>query len=382
MGGNVMGKGRMYFKMMAESLIRRKSRMAVALLAVVVGATLLTGLGSLFLDIPNQMGQEFRSYGANLVFLPDSDEDRISDEAFAGIMDMLPEEALTGVTPYQYSQIKINEQPFMAVGTDFSQTENTSPYWFVTGSRPDAEGETLIGREVSELLRVPAGGQISVTGTDAGGESFSRDFTVSGVLETGGSEEAFVFVSLEDFAGMTGMSGYDVIECSLAMDSGELEALAESISKNVDGVAPRLVQKLTQSEGSVLTKLESLILLVTIVVLVLTLICVATTMMAMVTERRKEIGLRKALGAEDRSIVADFFGEGVVVGLVGGFAGFLCGLAFAWAVGVNVFGRAIEFRPSMLPVTLAAAVLVTIVAGFVPVRSVTQINPAVVLKGE
>jgi putative ABC transport system permease protein len=368
--------------MMAGSLLRRKSRMAVALLAVAVGATLLTGLGSLFLDIPNQMGQEFRSYGANLVFLPSTDSDRIDDDTLNQIEAMFPEGSVTGVTPYQYASIKINEQPFMAAGMDFAEGERTSPYWFVSGSRPKNEGEALIGREVADLLRVPVGGTVDVVGAAADGENFDQSFTVSGIVETGGSEEAFVFMSLEDFDRMTGESRYDVIECSLALPSDALEALAERVSGTVSGVTPRLVQKLTQSEGSVLTKLKALILLVTIVVLVLTMICVATTMMAMVTERRKEIGLRKALGAGDRSIVLDFFGEGVVVGLLGGLAGFLFGILFAWVVGMNVFGRAIEFRPSMLPAALGAAVLVTMIASFIPVRRVIQIDPAVVLKGE
>ncbi|MDK6900686.1 ABC transporter permease, partial [Streptococcus agalactiae] len=67
--------------------------------------------------------------------------------------------------------------------------------------------------------------------------------------------------------------------------------------------------------------LRSLMVIITVIVLALIMIGVSTTMMAVVTERRNEIGLRKALGAEDKSIVTEFLGEGVVLGLVGGVAG-------------------------------------------------------------
>ncbi|WP_253289211.1 ABC transporter permease [Lachnoclostridium sp. MSJ-17] len=60
--------------------------------------------------------------------------------------------------------------------------------------------------------------------------------------------------------------------------------------------------------------MQALVLLVTVIVLLLTMICVATTMMAVVTERRKEVGLRKALGASNRSIIFEFMGEGLLLG--------------------------------------------------------------------
>ena len=63
-------KQRFYLKMVVSSLLRRRSRMIVALLAVAVGATILSGLITIYYDIPRQMGLEFRSYGANLVFVP------------------------------------------------------------------------------------------------------------------------------------------------------------------------------------------------------------------------------------------------------------------------------------------------------------------------
>jgi putative ABC transport system permease protein len=112
------------------------------------------------------------------------------------------------------------------------------------------------------------------------------------------------------------------------------------------------------------------------------MICVATTMMAVVAERRREIGLRKALGASNRSLVTEFMGEGMFLGGFGGVLGAVFGYVFAQAVGLNVFNRSIAFRPLFVLFTLAASILVTALACVIPVRNATDVDPAVVLRGE
>ncbi|MBQ9006225.1 MAG: FtsX-like permease family protein, partial [Atopobiaceae bacterium] len=152
--------------------------------------------------------------------------------------------------------------------------------------------------------------------------------------------------------------------------------------EQVPSIKPQLVKRLTTSETTVLDKLQSLVLLVTIVVLALTMICVATTMTAVVTERRKEIGLRKALGASDRSIMLEFMGEGLLQGAIGGLLGSGLGFAFAQLVSTNVFNSSITFRPALVPLTILASLVVTGLACIVPVRNATKVDPALVLKGE
>ena len=143
-----------------------------------------------------------------------------------------------------------------------------------------------------------------------------------------------------------------------------------------------MVKRVTQSESTVLTKLQALVFLVTAVVLVLTMICVATTMTAVVAERRKEIGLRKALGASDSGIIREFMGEGLLLGALGGIAGTVLGFLFARLISMSVFGSSITFRLSLLPITIIISVGVTGIACLLPVRSAIDIDPALVLKGE
>jgi putative ABC transport system permease protein len=356
--------------------------MIVALLAIVIGATILSGLLTIYYDIPRQMGQEFRAYGTNLIIVP-GDNGRLSDEQMNEAVKFLPRENTVGVTPYRYETIKINEQPFMIAGTDLREAQKTSPYWFVAGEWPQASGEALIGREVAERINLAEGSGFTITGTDSRGESGSRDFIVTGIVQTGGTEEAFVFASREDvdeFMADTGV--IDVVECSVSASAAELDGIAARIEGNVADAASLPVKRVTQSEGAVLTKLQSLIWLVTIIVLMLTMICVATTMMAVVTERRKEIGLKKALGASDKSITGEFLGEGLLLGVLGGVLGIALGFAFAQTISVHVFVRSISFQPFLIPVTLIVSVLITGLACLIPVRRAGRVDPAIVLRGE
>ena len=150
----------------------------------------------------------------------------------------------------------------------------------------------------------------------------------------------------------------------------------------MESVSAKLVKRVTASESSVLTKLQSLVFIVTAVVLILTMICVATTMTAVIAERRRELGLRKALGANNGSIVGQFLSEGLVLGGIGGILGSVLGYVFAEVVSVNVFSSSIMFQPLLIPVTIAASVIVTGAACLIPIRSAVEVDPALVLKGE
>ncbi|MDR1147013.1 MAG: ABC transporter permease [Spirochaetaceae bacterium] len=381
--GNKVSRQRFYIKMVVSALLRRRSRMIVALLAVAVGASILSGLITIYYDIPRQMGQEFRSYGTNFLIIPEGNAASIDAGAVDAALKCIPADELIGAAPYRYRMVKVNEQPFMAAGTSLDGARKTSPYWFVSGRWPEAPREALIGQAVADTILLAPGSPFTITGTSPSGEPFSRDFTVSGIAQSGGKEEAFIFMSLDDLDDMLGDGGkIDVVECSISAPAQELEALALTISEEVPGVSPRLVKRLTESEGAVLSKLRALVYLVTVIVLLLIMICVATTMMAVVAERRREIGLRKALGAANESLAAEFLGEGAFIGAFGGLLGALLGFVFAQGVALSVFNRPITFLPLLLPLTILASVIITGAACIIPVRSAAGVDPAIVLRGE
>ena len=157
-----MTKQKLFMRMITASLVRRRSRMLVALLAIAVGATILSGLVTIYYDVPRQMGAEFRNYGANMI-LVSSGEGDFNTAAVEKSLSAIRSDQLVGVAPYRYETVRIHEQPIVAAGTDMEGAKATSPYWHINGAWPAAGGEILLGQKVADTLGLKVGDTLTVT---------------------------------------------------------------------------------------------------------------------------------------------------------------------------------------------------------------------------
>ena len=394
-----MSRRAMFWRMVTSSILRRRSRVLIAILAVAIGATTLSGLVTIAVDVPAQLAREIRSYGANLVVTPAGDVP-ITDEAVAAASAQVPASALVGSAAFDYETVTINDQPYVA-GADLEAVHAMNPYWFVDGEWPAATGQVLVGEQVASTIDVKAGDTITISQLDAGASSKGAQvqsgapasglkvdprtvtLTVSGILKTGGNEDGYVYMSSQDMSALTGQSGtVSLAEYSIALEGEQLSAIADAMNAANPDIHAQTVRRLAQSDTGVLAMLRSLLVVITVIVLALTMIGVSTTMIAVVTERRNEIGLRKALGATSRSITREFMGEGVMLGVIGGILGAGAGYGLAVLISTSVFHRSISLHPVILLGTVACSILIAVLACLPPVRRALAVDPALVLRGE
>ena len=414
----------MFFRMLLSAVFRRRSRAVMAVVASLVGAATLSCLAMICIAVPQQMNQEMRAYGANLIVTPLAD----SENGKSGIDDAMVEHTTEMVSAkgsekhatYRYENVRVNAAPYVMAGVNPAQVRNLNHHWVVDGSWPSA-GKVLVGRDVADAMGLKVGGSITIgyrasdnaassgqasqpgtDGTDGtaqsgtGGTSDGQtssgstgaqqtqnghvssdimdtsgtEFRVAGIVDTGGSEDSIIYALAGDVDKLTGSTrGVDVIEYSSG--ASDLTALVNSINDMTSmHVKAQQVTKITASDTRVITMLQTLFWIVSLVVLVFTLVGVGTTISSIVSQRRNEIGLRKALGASSHAIGVEFYVESAVYGLLGGLLGTATGYGMARWLCATVFERSIGFNWWLA------------VASIPPVHRATRIDPAVVLREE
>ena len=426
----------MFFRMLLSAVFCRRPRAVMAVVASLVGAATLSCLAMICIAVPQQMNQEMRAYGANLIVTPLAD----SENGKSGIDDAMVEHTTEMVSAkgsekhatYRYENVRVNAAPYVMAGVNPAQVRNLNHHWVVDGSWPSA-GKVLVGRDVADAMGLKVGGSITIgyrasdnaassgqasqpgtDGTDGtaqsgtGGTSDGQtssgstgaqqtqnghvssdimdtsgtEFRVAGIVDTGGSEDSIIYALAGDVDKLTGSTrGVDVIEYSSG--ASDLTALVNSINDMTSmHVKAQQVTKITASDTRVITMLQTLFWIVSLVVLVFTLVGVGTTISSIVSQRRNEIGLRKALGASSHAIGVEFYVESAVYGLLGGLLGTATGYGMARWLCATVFERSIGFNWWLAVVSVVFSALVAVVASIPPVHRATRIDPAVVLREE
>ena len=380
-----MTRARMYLRMITKAFVRRLSRVVIASLSIVVGATTLSALGIITYTVPEQIARELRSYGANLVVSPAGTETLRLDDMAAIDAALTGDGAeVVGQAPYRQDNLLYNQQPVSVLATDFRLASGMRPYWSIDGVLPTASGEVLIGTDLALRYGWEAGDELSlVAQAEEGVDSEPIPVHVAGVLRTGGTEDEALLMSLDDLEEALPADGrIDMIEYSLLADATQLEAHASAVDEAVDAAHAQVVKRITKSESGVLLTLRSLIWIVSLVIGALTLISVTTTMNAVVSERATELALKKALGASSRELVGEFIGEGVILGLFGGLVGAAGGIAVGGLVTQEVFNLNLHAAWWVVPLTMLLAAVVSGVGSFLTVNRIINIDPALVLGGE
>ena len=104
-------------------------------------------------------------------------------------------------------------------------------------------------------------------------------------------------------------------------------------------------------------------------------------MLTSVTERTKEIGIRKAIGAPNKSILFQFLIESILISMIGSLAGMFLGIGLS-QLGAHIFNKEVPISVLTIVVSIFAAVFVGVVSGIVPAIKATKLNPIDALRHE
>ena len=106
---------------------------------------------------------------------------------------------------------------------------------------------------------------------------------------------------------------------------------------------------------------------------------IMNVMLVSVSERKKEIGIKKALGASKGTIISEFLFESAMMTFIGGVVGILFGTAVSW-VGISLFGLTMPFRIDIMLAILVFSVFVGIVFGIYPAVKAAGLRPVEALR--
>ena len=434
-----MTNRKMFFTMLWGAVFRRRSRAMMAVIASLVGAATLFCLASVCVAVPQQMNEEMRAYGANLIVTPASATGKSQGIDTATVRNVT---ALIGAghsvksAAYRYESVRINSAPYTIAGVDVKAVRALNRHWNVTGDWPGSDN-VMVGRDVADALGVKVGSRVTIgyRAADASASASSSasaksdsdestetaessaqgtqstqttqgeqttqatengrvssdimdnngtEFRIAGIVDTGGNEDSIIYATTADVAKLAGSKrGADVVEYSVNAMGDDLNAIVDGINRNPNSaVKAQTVTRITSSDTRIIAMLQTLFWIVSLVVLVLTLVGVGTTISSIVSQRRNEIGLRKALGADSRAIGVEFYVESGIYGLIGGLLGTAIGYVLARVLCATVFGREIGFNWLLGAGSLLLSVAIAVIASIPPVRRATRIDPAIVLREE
>jgi putative ABC transport system permease protein len=281
--------------------------------------------------------------------------------------------------------------------------QQTNPWWRVEGSWfEDGAGECIVGKAFADRNGVIIGSPLYLSTSTSDGLSLK----VTGIFTSGSAEDDAVVTSLsivQQYVGKPGqyrklyVSALTKPEDDFArrdpktMKPDEFErwscspyvsSIAYSIKQILPGADVRVVRRVAEGEGQILTRVRMLLWLVTGAALLAAVLAVGASSAASVIERRTEIGLMKALGAGSSTVGFLLAAEQFLLAFVGGGAGYALGIILARLLGEKIFGAAPEPSLIVFFVILGLAAGVTILGSAFPLRRASRYEPAPILRGE
>ena len=396
------------FRLALKSLMTSKMRALLTMLGIIIGVGAVIVITSLGNGMQNMMNEQFEKLGANLVqvqlFMYGGDSRSVDPDDMYELVDKYPQ-YISGVTPYVSAQLAVRQG-----SEDF---ERTSIYG-VGETFLNERGATMSGQNLGKgrfisYIDAARYQNVCVIGAYLEEEAFQGD-ALGKQLSIGGEHFTVIGV-LEKNSDMSEGSGDDIIYLPYTTAlrlSGSADAsmyMFTSTSKDTAATAKGIIENrlyktfqssdyyfvMTSAEmmdamNAMMGTMMAVLVAIAAISLLVGGIGIMNIMLVSVTERTREIGIRKSLGAKRKDIRGQFIIEAGTTSAIGGVLGILVGIGLASLAGSLIGGMMTSSMgggstfsavPNLSSVAVAFGVSVGIgiLFGYLPAKKAAALNP-------
>ncbi len=373
-----------------RNLRRKLSRTLLLGFVFTLGIMSVVCLYYLSTAVGESLERKLMSYGANILVTPKSEtlsvgyggmqlgdisyEHRFLEQGAVAkaIRSINLSQRISAVAPKYAVLAHVEGISVSVIGVDWDQEIAIKSHWAVDGVLPDSEGQVLLGSAAAQALGLAVGDMVEVKETS---------FRVAGVLqETGTDDDQVIFAPIKTLQQATGnFDKVHYVEVAALCSGCPISEIVAQIEKQLPGANVRAMQQVVQQRMASISFVRQLALLVSLVILLTACFMIGLSIFSAVNERKKEIGLLRAIGFSRAAVFAVFcleaFLVGVVAAMVGYGGGFAASLQLLELLDMAE-GVVLDPRPAHFAVTLLAVSLLSLVASVFPAYKASRIEPS------